>query len=90
MRTSLARLRTIEEFVSDNITVENKILFEANLVIDNTLANDVKCQIEAYKMIRHYGRQSLKSELEMLHGKLIKEPKNRAFWEHIRGIFQKN
>jgi hypothetical protein len=90
MRTSLTRLSSIEEFLAGNISQENRIVFDANLLLDNQLAIDISSQAEAYKIIKLCSRQILKSELETLHGKLLANPENKSFWSSIRKIFQKN
>jgi hypothetical protein len=90
MRTSLTRLSSIEEFLSGNFSQENRISFEAKLLLDSKLAIDASSQAEAYKIIKRYSRQILKSELEALHRKLLVSPENKSFWSNIRKIFQKN
>lgn len=90
MRTSLTRLRAIEQFLSGNISTENRMVFEAHLLLDNELATDVKSQEESYNIIKFHGRQTLKAELEILHQKLAGDPKNKMFWRHIQSIFQRN
>ena len=90
MRTSLTRLNAIEDFLSGNVSLDNKIVLEANIMLDKELATDVKSQDEAYKIIKLYSRQCLKSELEILHGRLLADPKNKSLWYHILKIFQKN
>jgi hypothetical protein len=90
MRTSLTRLNTIEDFLSGKLSVDERILLEANLLLDKEMATDMRCQDEAYKIIRFCSRQGLKSELEILHRKMLMDPKNKSFWNHVRKIFQKN
>lgn len=90
MRTSLIKLHEIEEFLSGHISTENRIVFEANLMLDNELVADVKNQLDAYTIIKLYGRQNLKTELEILHARLVTDPKNKSFRDHIFKIFKKN
>lgn len=90
MRTSLGRLATIEDFLSGQITPEGKILVDAQLVLDKDLSVDLSAQREAYKIIRAYSRQSLRSELAILHSELQRDSKLKSFWQSIYKIFQKN
>jgi hypothetical protein len=90
MRTSLTRLAAIEEFISGEVSSENKILFEANLILDKELVIDVRHQKQAYQIIRLFCRQTLRSELENIHENLFTEPKNKPFRDRILKIFQKN
>ena len=90
MRTSLARLAAIEDFLSGQLTPEGKILVDTQLVLDKDLSSDLTAQKEAYKIIRAYSRQSLKSELEILHTELQRDSTLKSFWQSIYKIFQKN
>lgn len=88
MRTSLTRLNTIEEFVAGTLSPEDKILFIANLQLDEALPTDVADQRKAYAIIRRCSRQQMKSELDQLHHHLMTN--NKTFLNRILAIFQKN
>ena len=90
MRTSLTRLEIIEEYLSGEMDAENQTVFQAQAVLDNELASAVKSQEVAYHIITLYSRQSLKSELEIIHHRLQKDSRLSRFWNDIHKIFQKN
>lgn len=87
MRTSLTRLNTIEDFVVGNMSEEDRVVFSANLLLDKELASDYASQQHAYRLIRQYSRQQMKSELDRLHHNLMKNDK--TFLERILSIFKK-
>jgi hypothetical protein len=90
MRTSLDKLNMIENFLSGQLSPEGRVLFDAQLVLDKDLSDDLSAQRGAYKIIRAYSRQSLKSELEILHTELQRDSKLKSFWQNIYKIFQGN
>lgn len=90
MRTSLDKLNMIENFLSGQLSPEGRVLFDAQLVLDKDLSDDLSAQRGAYKIIRAYSRQSLKSELEILHTELQRDSKLNSFWQNIYKIFQGN
>lgn len=87
MRTSLTRLNSIEDFVAGNMSAEDRVIFSANLLIDKELASDYASQQQAYRLIRRYSRQQMKSELDRLHRDLVKN--DRTFLDRILAIFIK-
>ena len=90
MRTSLDRLNRIEDFVTGNISAEDKTLMNAEIIISKQLSDDVLAQQHAYRIVTAYARQSLKLELEILHKKLQGDSKLISFWNRIQKIFQTN
>jgi hypothetical protein len=80
----------IENFLSGQLSPEGRVLFDAQLVLDKDLSDDLSAQRGAYKIIRAYSRQSLKSELEILHTELQRDSKLKSFWQNISKIFQGN
>ena len=88
MRTSLTRLSTIEQFLDGSMLPENKIVFEASVLLDSDIIPDIEAQEKAYDIIRVCSRQMLKAELDLIHHKLMESPKNKSFRERIYKIFQ--
>jgi hypothetical protein len=90
MRTSLNKIQKIEAFLTEGIAPEERVLFEASQLLDHNLAEDVILQREAYAIISAYGRAQLKTELNLLHHKLLTDPSKKTFWDLILTIFQKH
>ena len=90
MRTSLAKLNRVENFLTGNISPEDKTLIEAELIINKELSGEVLAQQHAYRIVTAYARQSLKLELEILHRKLQHDSNFVSFWNSVQKIFQTN
>jgi hypothetical protein len=89
MRTSLNKIEMIEEFVLGNVEPERRVVFEATLVVDSLLSEEVTLQQETYHVITAYNRAKLKNELEIIHHQLMHDPSKKTFREYILSIFHK-
>lgn len=90
MRTSLNKIQAIEEFLTGTIAPEEQVVFEANQLINRNLSEEVALQRKTYRVIAAYSRVALKTELNSLHHKLMRDPSKKTFRDLILTIFQKN
>jgi hypothetical protein len=88
MRTSLNKIQAIENFITGAIAPSERILFEANQLLDPALADEVKLQRNTYDIITAYNRALLKDELNCLHHKVMNDPSKKSFADLIRSIFK--
>jgi hypothetical protein len=85
MRTSLTRLELIESYISGSMPPAERAVFTAKLVLDKDLAAEVHDQTKTYNIIREYGREELRAEIELIHHELIRK---KSFWDQIITIFE--
>jgi hypothetical protein len=90
MRTSLNKIRAIEEFLNASMPVDERLLFEAKQVVDRSLGEEVLAQQKTYQLITAYSRATLRQELESLHQTLMNDPAKKGFRALILSIFQKH
>ncbi|MET4141003.1 hypothetical protein [Pedobacter sp. UYP1] len=74
MRTSLNKVKVIDDYISGYIAPEEAHLFEANMLLNKDLANHVLRQQSAYAMIREYSRQKIKDEIMTVQKTLATAP----------------
>ena len=89
MKTSLTNVQLIEDYLLGRASNEQRLLFEARLLLDSTLQGDVYWQRKVYSVVRQYGRQQFRDELERLHQQLFTAPQHRAFRDKIIAFFQR-
>lgn len=89
MRTSLNNLQLTEDCLLGRASGEQRVLFEANLLLNPVLREDVRWQRKTYLIIREYGRQQLRTELEQVHQALFTAPQHRTFRERVFEFFRK-
>jgi hypothetical protein len=87
MRTSLNEIRLIDGFIFNNNTTEDTLLFDAMLIINPQLSNQVAWQKKTHAMVEQYSRKKLKAEIEDVHQKLFNEPVHKKFREKIFRFF---
>lgn len=88
MRTSLNKIQEIEGFVLQSADVSDRLVFEACMIINPDLIQEVSLQKEAYALIQQYSRRKLKAELEDIHQALFTQPVHHHFREKIRTLFK--
>lgn len=87
MRTSLIETEQIEAHLMQRSEPGNQLVFEARLLLEPELHEKIQWQQEAYRMVKLYGRDQLKQEIEAVHQKLFTEKGHLSFSEKIRRLF---
>lgn len=89
MKTSLDNLQLMEDCLLGQASGEQRLLFEAKLLLDPMLREDAYWQRKTYRIVRDYGRQQLRDELERVHQVLFTAPQHRKFCDRVLGFFRK-
>lgn len=87
MRTSLNEIKEIEDHLTGRHNAEEQILFEAKSLLDPLLPQKISWQNNTYCIIRLYGREQIKREIEAIHDELFKESRNKNFVKKVLGYF---
>lgn len=89
MRTSLNNIKTIDDYFLGCMAPDDRLLFEANMLLNSNLTNDVQHQQSAYAVIRLYSRQKIKAEIMAVQETLATEPQHQGFMQRIAKLFNK-
>ena len=87
MRTSLIETGQIEEHLMQQSEPGDSLVFEARLLLEPELREKMQWQQEAYRMVKLYGRDQLKQEIEAVHQKLFTQAEHLSFSQKIRRLF---
>ncbi|WP_439696401.1 hypothetical protein ACFGVS_27445 [Mucilaginibacter sp. AW1-7] len=90
MRTSLNNIARIEVHLLGSQKPTDALLFEARLLLDDSLQVDVSAQKQVYSMVRQYSRKQLKQEIEAAHEQLFSQPEHLSFKQKITRLFFKS
>ena len=71
MKISWNDTRHIERYLDNELSEEEKILFEAQLVLDPHFKLHVRLQKQIHALIKLYGRRKMKAEIGKIHHKLF-------------------
>ena len=89
MRTSLTETQQIEAHIMRPSEPGDALVFEARLLLEPELKDKMQWQQKTYQIIRQYGREQLKQEIEAVHQKLFTEPEHLGFRQRIKKLFSK-
>lgn len=89
MRTSLIETEQIEAHLLQLSDTGNALVFEAKMLLDAELKDKAVWQQKAYHMVKLYGRDQLKQEIESVHQQLFKDEQHQSFRQKIIRLFTK-
>lgn len=90
MKISWHDTRYIERYLNDELSKEEKILFEAQLVLDRRFKINVGLLKQIHSLIKLYGRRKMKVEIGKIHHKLFQNPEHVIFQQRIQQLFKDN
>jgi hypothetical protein len=88
MRISLFKIEQIDEHIFGRSTTEDRLIFEAMLILDPALKFEVLWQKRSLGLVQQYGRKKVKAEIESAHQKLFNEPAHGTFRNKILNLFK--
>jgi hypothetical protein len=88
MRTSLIEIQQIDEHLLNRQLPQDALLFEARLIINPQLREDVFFQKQTLALMHQYGRNSLRKQIEDIHLQLFTKPQHKNFRQSILGLFK--
>lgn len=89
MKTSWNSTKLIEQYLKGQLSVDDALVFKANLLIDPLLRMNLSLQKKIYLLVTLYGRKKLKAEIEQVHNRLFENPDKIIFQERIHHLFKK-
>ena len=89
MRTSLNEIKEIDDHVLKLAPPDEALLFEAKLIINPALHEQVMWHRQTLGLVKQYGRNNLKAEIEAVHQKLFSQPEHEGFRQKIMRLFGK-
>ena len=89
MRTSLNNIQQIDDYLLQFAGKADRALFEARLILQPALQQDLLWQQKTYEIIKQYSRRQLKAEIESVHQQLFTEPEHVSFRRKVMAIFSR-
>ena len=88
MRTSLNNIKIIDDYLLGRMAPDDSLLFEADMLLNSDLSDDIKYQQSTYSIIRKYSRQCLKTEIKAVQETLATAPEHVGFMRSIGNLFK--
>ncbi|MGQ7857245.1 hypothetical protein ACUN24_23645 [Pedobacter sp. WC2501] len=89
MKTSLNELRLIEQYLLSDGKDGESFLFEAKMILQPELTQQVYWQNKTYKIVCDYGRKQLKNEINNIHETLFNTAEHQSFRQKVMRFFRK-
>ncbi|WP_020529686.1 hypothetical protein [Flexithrix dorotheae] len=86
MRISLIEAQQLENLLLEEGDPADRLVMEARLQINKELKEKAYWQALTYRILKHYGREKLKREINMVEKKLFTSPKYKSFQDRIFSI----
>ena len=87
MRRSLRDIALLEAYLAQNLHPADRQLLQTRLLTEADLYEDLQAQQSVMALIRQYGRQDLRKELERIHQSLRHDPVKKGWWSQILALF---
>ena len=87
MRTSLNEIKLIDDHLFNKGTIGDKLVFDAMLILDQALSDQIMWQKRTHAIVQQYGRKKVKAEIEAVHRELFTKPEHQSFRQRILGLF---
>jgi len=84
----LNEIEQIEKHLLGGLSSEDKLLSQAELLLNPQKEENVYWQQKTYTLVRAYGRKQLKQEIEAVHQKLFTKPAHQRFRQKILALFR--
>lgn len=88
MTTSLNSAQSIEKYLLQELPTDEKLLMDANRILDPALNENINWQNKTYHLVRLHGRRQLRTEIEAVHKKLFTDPAYKIFRRKIFQLFK--
>jgi hypothetical protein len=90
MKISWNDTHHIERYLDNELSKEEKILFETQLVLDPRFKLNVGLLKQIHSLIKLYGRRKMKAEIGKIQHKLFQSPEHVIFQQRIKQLFKNN
>lgn len=87
MKTSLNNVSRTEDYLLDNLSAEEALLYHAELIISSELRTDTFFHRMVHYAVRMYHRKKLKAEIAVAGGKLFDDPSKKNFRDEVMTNF---
>jgi hypothetical protein len=88
MRTSLNNIKAIDDYLLGYMSPEDALLFEARMILNSDLVNDIAYQRLTHDTIIQYGRKNIRAEIAAVQKKLAAAPEHRDYIQRIADLFK--
>ena len=90
MKTSWKNTQRLDDYLGQRLNPEEALLIEARLVLEPELRDTLRWQQQTHALVRAYGRQQLRREIQSAQQKVFHQPEHHGFRQTILRLFSKH
>jgi len=83
----LNEIKLVDDHIFNRSNIEDKLVFDAMLIINPDLNDQVMWQKRTHKIVKQYSRKKLKAEIELVHQRLFNTAEHLSFRQKIMRLF---
>jgi hypothetical protein len=87
MRTSLNNIKHIDDFISGKLSPTESLIFQARVLLDSDLRQQVEWHRRTVAIINLYGRKELRNEVEKIHRDIFAVNSDHSLKHRVRNLF---
>jgi hypothetical protein len=84
----LNEIKLIDGHIFNSNTPEDALLFDAKLILNPELQDQVRWQKKTHAIVKQYSCKKLRAEIEVVHQRLFDETEHKSFRQRILNIFR--
>lgn len=88
MRTSLSDIAYAEKYLREQLSPEDKLVFEARLLTSPVLRWNVSAQQKVYTLVKLYHRRKIKQQAANIQSKLFHDARHAEWKKEIIQLFK--
>lgn len=88
MRTSLNNIKETDDHLHGQLPPQDALLFEARLLLDAELADNLQWHKQTLTAVNRYGRNNLRAVIGNVHLQLFTQPVHLRFRQKIMQLFK--
>jgi hypothetical protein len=90
MRASLNEISETEKFLSNQLDIEDALVFEARLLSSPVLRINTAIQKKIHLVVKAFYRKQLKQGLQVIHEDLFSNPEKTEFQNKVSHYFDRS
>ena len=87
MRTSLNEIKEIDAYLHGKLSISDRLVFEARMLLSKALRQNVTHQQKVYAVIRYHHHIIVRQRLQKIHRRLFHDPENALLKTTIVNLF---
>ncbi|QNL49312.1 hypothetical protein H8S90_21660 [Olivibacter sp. SDN3] len=87
MKTLFNHTEHLEAYILDKLSPEDRLIFDAQLLLDREVQDNLHWQKRSYGIVKAHGREQLRTQLKKIEQELFSKSVHKNFVQRILSYF---